>query len=766
MMRLWLARMQAMDPRDVSYRFADVEVDPRSHRVTRNGTEVALEPKAFALLLQLLQHPGELLERRRLLDAVWGHSAVTPATLNRIIALLRKALGDDIDSPRYIETVHGLGYRFVGAVQATTSDAAKHGDSAATVVAAALPKPRATGTIAGIAIALVLLAALCFALLRPRPANTALSATLVVLPFDSSHQDAELGAAADGFSESLMEALSRIPGLRVIGRESAFALDRGADAESARTSLGVDYAISGSVLPQGADVEMSYSLWRRGVAAPLWLQTQRVPRTQIFRVLLPLSERVRTSLAPTSTAPNPLAISVTAQDLYWLGRHYLHERTPQGLVRALGYFEQAADEDAHFALAYCGLADSYMLLTEYGNVDIDEASTKARAALMHAQALDPQSADVLASEGLILLDEYRFDEATVVLHRALQRAPQHLDALLWYGNALAYSGRVREAAQWHAKAAELDPLNAVLKTYQGIDHMLAGDQVRAGLEFERALALNPDYAEAYWQSALQREFHGQLTQAAETYRAAERHHAATGWTDFYLADAYLRAGNLALADKTAGATSALPAVERLESFVWLALLDGRAAKAMTALEAFHAQPLSLDRITALRARTLAALGRDAEARDLYEELFSPQIERGDTLVRLWSPDLNLMHFSNWLSLSEPAAREPGLRALSGQLDRFADGGMNLPVLQYQRAVMAALRGDAAAADERLTGAQNAGWLDACAFERDLVWRAFESTPWLKTQRKRLALRASSERAGIDPSLGSTGGEACLRTAAS
>lgn len=96
-----------------TFAFADVEIDARAHQLRRGGREIPLEPKAFAVLLEFLAHPGQLRSRDQLLDAVWGHSFVTPATLNRIIAQLRRALADDSENPHCIQTVHGLGYRFI-----------------------------------------------------------------------------------------------------------------------------------------------------------------------------------------------------------------------------------------------------------------------------------------------------------------------------------------------------------------------------------------------------------------------------------------------------------------------------------------------------------------------------------------------------------------------------------------------------------------------------------------------------------------------------
>jgi non-specific serine/threonine protein kinase len=105
------------------FSFADVQVDIGAHRLTRAGTEIGIEPKAFAVLVEFLGHPDQLLSRDRLLDAVWGHVYVTQATLNRLVVLLRRALGDDIESPRYIQTVRGLGYRFIATLTCVSTPA-------------------------------------------------------------------------------------------------------------------------------------------------------------------------------------------------------------------------------------------------------------------------------------------------------------------------------------------------------------------------------------------------------------------------------------------------------------------------------------------------------------------------------------------------------------------------------------------------------------------------------------------------------------------
>lgn len=99
------------------YQCDDIVVEPRAHRLERAGVALSVEPKAFAVLVVLLQQAGDVVGKDALLDAAWGHRHVTPGVLTRVISQLRHTLGDCAGNPRYIATVHTLGYRFIGEVQ-------------------------------------------------------------------------------------------------------------------------------------------------------------------------------------------------------------------------------------------------------------------------------------------------------------------------------------------------------------------------------------------------------------------------------------------------------------------------------------------------------------------------------------------------------------------------------------------------------------------------------------------------------------------------
>ncbi|WP_109126231.1 winged helix-turn-helix domain-containing protein [Dyella sp. C11] len=106
---------------DWIYQCDDIVIDPRAHRLERGGMAISVEPKAYAVLMVLLQQAGEVVGKDALLDAAWGHRHVTPGVLTRVISQLRHALGDCAAQPHYIATVHSLGYRFIGDVHRVPS---------------------------------------------------------------------------------------------------------------------------------------------------------------------------------------------------------------------------------------------------------------------------------------------------------------------------------------------------------------------------------------------------------------------------------------------------------------------------------------------------------------------------------------------------------------------------------------------------------------------------------------------------------------------
>lgn len=322
-------------------RFDAVEIDLDAHRLRVGGQVVPLEPKAFAVLALLVRHPGHVMMRDQILDAVWGHSHVTPGVLNRIVTLLRQALGEDRHQPRWLHTVHGVGYRLDLPAATSTADGVDSVDAAACadgldgveiaadaepaelaapaaapvthtappadarVASAAAPQPQPTPAtmrrrwpLRFTAGAVAALLALAFAGWRLRPAPPPVtpappspaagmpasqSISVAVLPLVNATGDSDQQFFADGISASLIDALTQYEGLKVIGRGAAFHFrDSNEDVKSIGAQLGVTHLVGGSVQRDADHVRIGVELVRSSDGTAEWSQRFDRPYADLF----------------------------------------------------------------------------------------------------------------------------------------------------------------------------------------------------------------------------------------------------------------------------------------------------------------------------------------------------------------------------------------------------------------------------------------------------------------------------------------------------
>ena len=296
--------MNAQDGTPGGISFDDVAIDTIGHRLLVAGIERPLEPKAFAVLVLLASAPGRVFGRDEILDAVWGHSHVTPGVLNRIVTLLRHALGESSVEGHYLHTVHGIGYRFDADVRftsmrrggAVTGASMVDGATAPVLADASLTTPvvvapptestpdmrvrrRRTWRLAAVvvsALLLVVLALTSYRLLHAPVAAVAGSApatprSVIVLPLKVIGGSPADAAFADGLGEDLITLLSRVDGMHVIARTSAaLAQDSGEDLPAIARRLQVSYALEGSVQHEGDQLRASLRLVDIASAQTLW----------------------------------------------------------------------------------------------------------------------------------------------------------------------------------------------------------------------------------------------------------------------------------------------------------------------------------------------------------------------------------------------------------------------------------------------------------------------------------------------------------------
>lgn len=279
--------------------FDDVVVDFAARRLTRGGIEQTLEPKAFAVLTLLVGSPGKVFTRDEILDSVWGHRHVTQSVLNRIMSMLRQALGEDAQHPRLLRTVHGVGYRF-DLPETTTPAAPRHEPKAE-------PVRRSWWgiAIAGTAAAAMLILALAW-LIRgdSNPKVARASATdqpsLAVLPFADLSATRDQEYLADGLAEEILNQLAQVPAIRVVGRSSSFSFKgRNEDLRAIGQKLGVTHLLEGSVRKAGDRLRVTAQLIRAVDGTHLWSKTYARELRDVFAVEDEISRDVARALSVT-----------------------------------------------------------------------------------------------------------------------------------------------------------------------------------------------------------------------------------------------------------------------------------------------------------------------------------------------------------------------------------------------------------------------------------------------------------------------------------
>ncbi len=279
--------------------FDDVVIDFAGRRLWRGGVEQPLEPKAFGVLVLLAGLPGRVFTRDEILDAVWGHRHVTPGVLNRAVTLLRHALGEDAQGARYLQTVHGVGYRFdlpmdaapTSAQPAAADTASPRPDTVTeTIVPPAVRSAaRAWPSAAlGLAALLILLTVAAWRLWpqaspvspasSPAVASVPVAAaiaspTLVVLPLRALGGGQGETMLAEGLSEELTTRLSRIGGLGVIcATSAAIAQSRQFDSVQLAEQLKTTHALEGSLRETGDRMRVNLRLSELPGGRVIWTE--------------------------------------------------------------------------------------------------------------------------------------------------------------------------------------------------------------------------------------------------------------------------------------------------------------------------------------------------------------------------------------------------------------------------------------------------------------------------------------------------------------
>lgn len=506
------------------YEFGPFRLDGPKGMLWRDQQVVALTPRLVEMLLAFVENSDRLIEKDELMSRLWPDSIVEEANLTVNISALRKVLGQRGNENRYIVTVPGRGYRFVAEVKGVseheTEVVLEHHTSTRIIieeekeesVAVALPvteRPAVSAfrqpllrrsLVIGSSIAVVLVCAVSYLLLSGKLRNAGTGPrfkTIAVLPFKllgANEADEYMGV---GMADALITRVGSINQFSV--RPTSAVLKYARTEQSLMEvgrSLNVEAVLEGTIRKSGETYRVTVQLVSVETGAPIWTDKFDEKASDIFTVedrvsakmadalTLNLSgeEKARLARRPTENAE--------AYSAYLRGRFHYIKLTPEGIRKAVDYFEEAVAMDPGFALAHAALAGAYARLgfRAYGTQPPHETMPRAKASALRALALDETSAEAHAALGLIKVRyDWDWPGAERELQRAIELQPAYAAAHQTYADCLLAMARYDAGLAELKIAEELDPSSYVGISATRLAHLYQNRQYDRLIEVCRNL---------------------------------------------------------------------------------------------------------------------------------------------------------------------------------------------------------------------------------------------------------------------------------------
>lgn len=486
------AKTQTSRSDSVCYRFGTFHLDGAERLLLHSGVKVPLTPKVFDILLILVQHAGRSVTKQYLLQNVWPDTFVEEANLSVNVATLRKALGDGAGEFKYIETLPRLGYRFIANVisepwQKTASRQRVNGD---------LHKP-----------------------------NRDKVHSLAILPFynQSSYPNAEY--LSDALTESIINNLSHLQDLRIIGHNSVFRYrGKELDGKLVGKELRVKSVVTGTISQLGEKLIVRAEMIDVHTGWHIWGEQYHRKLSDVLKVQQELANKISAALKHRLTREEKVKVShgstenAEAYRAYLKGRHHWSKFDLASSKKAAEYFLEAIEIDPTYALAYAGLADAYYRLSNV-YAPTREAMPRAKAAAVKALEIDDTLSEAHSAMGVIkLCYEWDWSGAEKELRRAIQSNHNNAIAHQRFGLYFNLRGRFEEAMRELELAMLIDPLSP--HSYWGltVTYVLTGQYEKAIEEVQKTLELERDYKPSLYLLGRAYELSGRVDEAIEVFK--------------------------------------------------------------------------------------------------------------------------------------------------------------------------------------------------------------------------------------------------------
>ena len=329
--------------------------------------------------------------------------------------------------------------------------------------------------------------------------------SIAVLPFTNLSAEKDNEYFSEGLTDEIIMNLSKLKMLKVISRGSSMRyVKEGKTHQQTANDLGVQYLLEGSVRRYGSDLRITAQLVDAFRDEYIWAETYRGTMSDIFdiqeKVAAEIAQALQLRLSPAEkqNLKRRPTENTGAYQLYLQGRFFWNKRSQEGLKTAIKYFEAAIERDPHYAVAWAGIADSYSLLGEFGNIPRKELYPKARAAVNKALEIDNRLAEVHTSlASILMLSEWDWANSEKEFKLALELNPNYATARHWYSQWLLNMGRLEESLEMISRAAELDPVSQAILKDKGLA-LYYNRQYDEALELAtKTLELDPNYAAAH-----------------------------------------------------------------------------------------------------------------------------------------------------------------------------------------------------------------------------------------------------------------------------
>lgn len=485
-------------------RFDGWTLRSKSGELLNQGTRIRLQDQPLHILEELLARPGEVVTREQLIVRLWPKGVVDFDTaLNAAVRRLRAALGDEVEKPRYIETIPRRGYRFIGTVVPPGLPAP--GGAVERAPSGGEPSRRRwhRPAIASLLLVLGIGAIVWYAqdqevtapVSESPPPTQATVKSIAVLPFVDLSPEQDQQYFADGLSQELLNLLAQTRQLRVTARTSSFSFKgENVDIATVAKKLNVTHVIEGSVRKSGNRVRITAQLIDAATSSHLWSQTYDRELDDIFEVQTDIAASVANALrvALGDNARPSVPGNAQAYEHLLRAHFFFQRRAPGDVERAGQYYQQALEIDPDFARAWAGLAGVYWIQTTDGVFARDTGLEKVRDAAERALALDPALAEAhfrLANYLWAIGDSS--SSAAEHVRKATALEPNNPLALGYATRAAVEDGQFDEAIELLRRAVAADPLSAVYRGNLATHLFLFGRLDEAKSEQLKVLELDP-----------------------------------------------------------------------------------------------------------------------------------------------------------------------------------------------------------------------------------------------------------------------------------